>query len=80
MGILGVIIAAPMLATFVLLGRYVMRKMLDQNPWPPKDVDQKSTSSLKILASVRSLFNRLPLKRQNPQPETESANHAEQDE
>jgi len=34
LGILGVIIAAPSLATFLLLGRYIMRKMFDLDPWP----------------------------------------------
>ncbi len=33
LGILGVIIAAPFLATFTLLGRYTMRKMFDMDPW-----------------------------------------------
>ena len=33
LGILGVIIAAPFLATITLLGRYTMRKMFDQDPW-----------------------------------------------
>jgi len=32
-GILGVVIAAPFLATITLLGRYTMRKMLDLDPW-----------------------------------------------
>ncbi len=79
-GILGVIIAAPMLATFVLFGRYIMRKMLDRDPWPKKDADEKSTSSLKILEAIRSLFNRLPIKKAAPQSETESANPPKQDE
>jgi predicted PurR-regulated permease PerM len=35
LGILGVIIAAPFLASVTLLGRYVMRKMFDLEPWPP---------------------------------------------
>ena len=35
LGILGVIIAAPFLASAMLLGRYVMRKMFDLEPWPP---------------------------------------------
>lgn len=34
MGILGVVIAAPFLASAMLLGRYVMRKMFDLEPWP----------------------------------------------
>jgi predicted PurR-regulated permease PerM len=33
-GILGVVIAAPFLASITLLGRYTMRKMLDLDPWP----------------------------------------------
>ena len=36
-GILGVVIAAPLLATMTLLGRYTMRKMLDLDPWAPGD-------------------------------------------
>lgn len=32
-GILGVVIAAPTLASLTLLGRYTMRKMLDLDPW-----------------------------------------------
>jgi predicted PurR-regulated permease PerM len=37
LGLLGVVIAAPFLATFTLLGRYVMRKMFDMNPWPERE-------------------------------------------
>ena len=33
LGILGVVIAAPFLATFTLLGRYTMRKIFDMDPW-----------------------------------------------
>jgi predicted PurR-regulated permease PerM len=36
-GVLGVIVAAPLLATFQLIGRYTMRKLLDKDPWPPED-------------------------------------------
>jgi predicted PurR-regulated permease PerM len=32
-GILGVVIAAPFLASLTLLGRYTMRKMFDLDPW-----------------------------------------------
>jgi predicted PurR-regulated permease PerM len=37
LGILGVVIAAPSLASFTLLGRYTIRKMFDQNPFPAWD-------------------------------------------
>jgi len=71
-GILGIIIAAPMLATFVLFGRYVMRKMLDQDPWPEKTGDAKSTSSINILEKLRSFFNRLPFKKSPPQLDSDT--------
>lgn len=34
LGILGVVIAAPSLASLTLLGRYTIRKMFDQDPFP----------------------------------------------
>lgn len=34
LGLLGVVIAAPILATATLFWRYTMRKMLDLDPWP----------------------------------------------
>lgn len=34
LGILGVVIAAPSLASIALLGRYTIRKMFDQDPFP----------------------------------------------
>jgi len=33
-GLVGVVLAAPVLASMVLLGRYFSRKMLDLDPWP----------------------------------------------
>ncbi len=33
LGVLGVVIAAPILATAQLVGRYLVRKMFDMNPW-----------------------------------------------
>ena len=38
-GIIGLVLAAPVLATLMLVGRYVLRKMLDLDPWPPSDAD-----------------------------------------
>ena len=37
LGVLGVVIAAPMLATLQLFGQYMLRKMFDLNPWPPQE-------------------------------------------
>ena len=39
-GILGVVVAAPILATAALLWNYVMRKMLDLEPFPEKETTQ----------------------------------------
>ncbi len=33
-GLVGLLLAAPVLATLKLAGRYALRKMFDQNPWP----------------------------------------------
>jgi predicted PurR-regulated permease PerM len=33
-GIIGLILAAPTVATLKLMGRYIIRKMSDQDPWP----------------------------------------------
>jgi predicted PurR-regulated permease PerM len=40
-GLLGVIVSAPLLATLQLVGRYTMRKLLDKNPWPPEEDELK---------------------------------------
>jgi predicted PurR-regulated permease PerM len=38
-GIIGLVLAAPVLATLKLLLRYTIRKMLDLDPWPETDQD-----------------------------------------
>jgi len=35
LGIVGIVLAAPLLATLQLIGRYTVRKLLDREPWPP---------------------------------------------
>jgi predicted PurR-regulated permease PerM len=37
-GLLGVVVAAPVLATAALLWKYTMHKMLDLDPWPEEEV------------------------------------------
>ena len=45
-GILGAILAAPVIATLKLLGIYAWRKMFDQPPFPhPEQAQKESTSS-----------------------------------
>jgi len=52
-GIIGLVLAAPLLATLNLLGRYIIRKMFDQDPWPPLPPEDKTTSRLPILPWIR---------------------------
>jgi predicted PurR-regulated permease PerM len=47
LGILGVILAAPMLATLQLFGRYVVRKLFDADPWEGLDEQKSSAPSLR---------------------------------
>ena len=73
LGVLGIIIAAPMLATFVLFGRYTMRKMLDQNPWPEQDIEPPpSFTWAGLVARIRQTLSLIPRKKQNTLPDTES--------
>jgi len=57
LGILGVVIAAPFLATFTLLGRYTMRKMLDLDPWPEALAEPHPPMGAKWIARIKSFFN-----------------------
>jgi predicted PurR-regulated permease PerM len=53
-GLLGVVVAAPILATAALLWKYIMRKMLDLNPWLEEEVHQPAPPpGSRILVSIR---------------------------
>ena len=54
LGVIGVVIAAPFLASIMLLGRYTMRKMLDLNPWPPGENVPAQPISFEWLTRVKS--------------------------
>jgi len=41
LGLVGVFLAAPVVATLKLLGLYVFRKMIDLDPWPDPELDPK---------------------------------------
>ena len=67
LGLLGVIIAAPFLATCLLLGRYIMRKMLDLNPWPKTEPEPASPGLSEIIKNfVRFLSSRFNKKKTKP--------------
>jgi hypothetical protein len=56
-GILGVVVAAPILATAALLWKYTMRKMLDLNPWPEEEQHQQPPPpGSRFLVSIRRFF------------------------
>lgn len=64
LGLLGVILAAPVLATFILIGRYVTRKMLDLDPWPEtqEPSDQSQYPWNKIIERIRSWFSTMMIR------------------
>jgi predicted PurR-regulated permease PerM len=43
-GFVGLVLAAPVLATMVLVSRYFLRKMLDQDPWPPSEFETQNSN------------------------------------
>lgn len=53
-GFVGLVLAAPVLASLVLVSRYFIRKMLDQEPWPPSDDESRGNDIPWI-----EFFNRL---------------------
>ena len=63
-GILGVVVAAPILATTALLWKYTMRKMLDLDPWPEEELHQPPPPfGSRFLVSIRRFFRTLSLNR-----------------
>jgi predicted PurR-regulated permease PerM len=65
LGLIGVVIAAPMLATLLLIARYTMRKMLDLEPWPEPEVRHlPPPPGARFLASARRLWRKLQPPRQ----------------
>jgi predicted PurR-regulated permease PerM len=64
-GIIGLILAAPVVATLNVISRYVFRKMLDQNPWPEVEAQPRSEGRTWAVvmqgygASIREFFVKL---------------------
>jgi predicted PurR-regulated permease PerM len=64
LGLLGVVVAAPILATAALLWKYTMRKLLDLNPWTEEEIHHPDPlPETKLLISIRHFFNTFSLKR-----------------
>ncbi|MDQ3004810.1 MAG: AI-2E family transporter [Chloroflexota bacterium] len=71
LGLLGVVIAAPFLASVLLLGRYIMRKMLDLDPWPEKERELPSPIDSAWIRQVRRLWAATLRRRKLEKVETE---------
>ncbi len=66
LGILGVVIAAPILATFTLLWNYTLRKMLDLNPWPESEAKQPPPlPGARFLVLLRRFLRTIRIRRKN---------------
>ena len=59
LGILGVVVAAPILATAMLFWRYIMRKMLDLNPWPEPETQPAPPFASRLILQIRRLWRGL---------------------
>jgi predicted PurR-regulated permease PerM len=63
-GLIGVVVAAPILATATLLWKYTMRKMLDLDPWPEEEIRQPAPPpGSRLLVSIRRILRSLRLNR-----------------
>jgi len=76
LGILGVIIAAPFLASLMLLGRYTMRKMFDLDPWPSGEQAAPHSNPFEWLGRTRvfivSTFQRyIPKEKNHPKEKSD---------
>jgi predicted PurR-regulated permease PerM len=71
LGLLGVVIAAPFLASVLLLGRYTMRKMLDLEPWPERERELPSPIDSAWIKQIRRLWAATLRRRKLEKVETE---------
>lgn len=67
-GILGIIIAAPLLATLTLFGRYTLKKMLDKDPWPEEESVSSPPSGPSLLKKIRNWWQSRKAKGREPVP------------
>ena len=84
-GILGAILAAPVVATLKLLGIYAWRKMFDQEPFPKPEEEQAESASAKLLKRGQALLPKRTQKAEPPpkkgksQPEVKTATERKQE-
>lgn len=63
LGLLGVVIAAPLLATCSLLLRYIMRKMFDLDPWEGEEFYPKPSPNSGLFGRLRRFLRAFSLRR-----------------
>lgn len=59
-GIVGIILAAPVLATIQLVGRYILRKLADQDPFPEPEIEVRPDTyrrAQKLFKRVQDWWN-----------------------
>ncbi|MBM3182378.1 MAG: AI-2E family transporter [Chloroflexi bacterium] len=62
-GLLGVVVAAPVLATATLFWKYTMRKMLDLDPWPEEEMhNPPPPPGSRFIVPIRRFFRDWKLK------------------
>ena len=66
LGIIGLVLAAPLLATLNLVGRYVVRKMFDLPPWPESEKAEVVELPWSRLARRVQAWRRLKQRTQEP--------------
>ena len=87
LGILGVVIAAPFLASLQLIGKYFLRKMFDQDPWPEAEPETSVQPAKPLFAFLNRILRHvqdivlglLRRKRQLPTSESDSPDSQEED-
>lgn len=60
-GFIGLVLAAPVLATLIIVGRYAIRKMLDMDPWEGLDREYRvrERPPIQVIRRLRTWFKSL---------------------
>ena len=62
LGLIGLLVAAPLLATITVAGKYISRKMLDKDPWPAEENRPPAEPSISIWQKIRAWFQSIKKK------------------
>jgi predicted PurR-regulated permease PerM len=59
LGVAGMILAAPVLATLQLLFRYILRKLLDKDPWDGVDLETRKKVTVQLPPGIETFLNKM---------------------